>query len=232
MVYYARMEAFRRVTIFAGHYGSGKTNIALNYARALARTGLRTCIADLDIVNPYFRTKDSAEALAAEGIGLVVSPFANSNVDFPALPKEIYALVADRSTHVVMDVGGDDRGALALGRYTPYILAENDYDMLFVVNFFRPLTADPPAALGVMREIEAAAGMSFTGIVNNSNLGEETEARHVLGSVEKAGALSELSGLPVRMTTVRRELERELTSVENLFPVTLQKYYYHIKEKP
>ena len=83
----------KRITLFAGHYGSGKTNIALNYARAV-----KPCvIADLDIVNPYFRTKDSAAALAAEGIGLVVSDYANSNVDFPALPKETYGLVADRA---------------------------------------------------------------------------------------------------------------------------------------
>ncbi len=222
----------KRITLFCGHYGSGKTNIAVNYALWLKGRGHDTVICDLDIVNPYFRTEDSRDELAAAGVGLIAGAFAGSNVDLPFLPQEVYGAVQDRTRFAVMDVGGDDRGALALGRYTPYILAENDYDMLFVVNFFRPLTADPPAALGVMREIEAAAGMSFTGIVNNSNLGEETEARHVLRSVEKAGALSALSGLPVRMTTVRRELERELTSVENLFPVTLQKYYYHIKEKP
>ena len=86
----------KRLTLFAGHYGSGKTNIALNYARWLRRKGEAVTVADLDIVNPYFRTKDSEEDLKKEGIGLIVSPFANSNLDVPAMPKETYALIAER----------------------------------------------------------------------------------------------------------------------------------------
>ena len=101
---------YKRVTLFAGHYGSGKTNIALNYARWLRRENLNVTIADLDIVNPYFRTKDSEAALAKEGIGLIVSAFANSNVDLPAMPKEAYALVSDRQTYAVLDIGGAVRG--------------------------------------------------------------------------------------------------------------------------
>ena len=108
----------KRVTLFAGHYGSGKTNVALNFARQLKSAVPRVAVADLDIVNPYFRTKDSAERLAAEGIELVVSGYANSNVDFPAMPKEAYALFADRAVSVVVDVGGDDRGALSAPRAT------------------------------------------------------------------------------------------------------------------
>ena len=88
------MHTPKRLTLFAGHYGSGKTNIALNYARSLHRDqGLPVTIADLDIVNPYFRTKDSEQQLSAEGIGLICSPFANSNLDVPAMPKETYALI-------------------------------------------------------------------------------------------------------------------------------------------
>ena len=106
----------KRVTLFAGHYGSGKTNIAVNYALRLAREGKKVVIADLDIVNPYFRTKDSAAELAAAGVELISPQFANSNVDLPALPAEAYRLVEDRSVYAVMDIGGDDRGAYALGR--------------------------------------------------------------------------------------------------------------------
>ena len=129
----------KRLTLFAGHYGSGKTNIALNYARWLRRKGEAVTVADLDIVNPYFRTKDSEEDLKKEGIGLIVSPFANSNLDVPAMPKETYALIAERGECGVLDIGGDDRGALALGRYVPEIRAEGDYEMLFVINRARPL---------------------------------------------------------------------------------------------
>ena len=230
MVYYAQMDPSRRVTIFAGHYGSGKTNIALNYARALARAGLRTCIADLDIVNPYFRTKDSAAALAEEGIGLVVSPFANSNVDFPALPKEIYALVADRSTHVVMDVGGDDRGALALGRWTGDILAEGDYDMLAVVNASRPLTRTPADAVATLREIEAATGIPFTGVVNNTNLGQQTRPEDVAASVPYAQTVAETLGVQVRFTCCDRRIAAELEGkVPNLFPLDIQRLYYFVQ---
>ena len=140
----------KRVTLFAGHYGSGKTNIAVNYALRLAGEGKKTAIADLDIVNPYFRTADSARELAEAGVDLISPQFANSNVDLPALPAEAYRLVEDRSLYAVMDIGGDDRGAYALGRYVPYIREEGDYRMVFVANFSRPLTRTPEEALEVM----------------------------------------------------------------------------------
>ena len=116
----------KRLTLFAGHYGSGKTNIAVNYALLLANENKKVCIADLDIVNPYFRTKDSAKELEEAGVILVSPQFANSNVDLPALPAEAYRLVTDQSTYGIMDIGGDDRGAYALGRYVPAILEEDN----------------------------------------------------------------------------------------------------------
>jgi len=216
-----------RITLFAGHYGSGKTNVALNYARALRRAGSRVAIADLDIVNPYFRTKDSAVRLAREGIDLVVSDYANSNVDFPSLPKEIYSVVADRSTSLVIDVGGDDRGALALGRYVPDILAEDDYDMLAVVNFARPLTRTPEDVLAVMREIESAAGLPFTGLVNNTNLGPETTPGDIRDSIPKIEALAAACGLTVRFTSVDVSIAPSLDgALANLMPIDIQRLYY------
>lgn len=161
----------KRMTLFAGHYGSGKTNIAVNYALCLAGQGLPVTIADLDIVNPYYRTKDSMAELEAAGVRLISSAFANTNVDVPAIPQQMYAVTEDKSRYAVLDIGGDDRGALALGRYTPAILEEGDYEMLFVANRSRPLTADPASAIEVMREIEKAGGIAFTGLVNNTNLG-------------------------------------------------------------
>ena len=221
----------KRITLFAGHYGSGKTNIAINYARALKRAGEKVAVADLDIVNPYFRTKDSAAELQAEGIDLVVSDFANSNVDFPALPKEIYALVADRETKIVMDIGGDDRGALALGRYVPDIKAEGDYEMLAVVNAARPLTRTPQEAMEVLREIEAACQLPFTGIVNNTNVGAETTVETVLGSIPYADEIAALMGVPVRFTCAIGAIAAELKGkVENLLPLEIQKLYYQLEK--
>lgn len=218
----------KRLTLFAGHYGSGKTNIALNYARFLKKQGLDVVIADLDIVNPYFRTKDSEQELREEGIELICSRYADSNVDFPAVPKEIYALVdAQNPIYGVLDIGGDDRGALALGRYAPAILAGNDYEMLFVANASRPLTRTPEEAAEVLREIEAAGGIPFTGIVNNTNLGPETTAELVEESQTFVAGLSALTGLPVKMTCAAESLCDKLQGrVENLFPLRLQRLYY------
>ena len=122
----------KRVILFAGHYGSGKTNIAVNYALHMADLGLPTAFLDIDIVNPYYRAKDSEELLAQNGIEFISSEYANSNVDVPALPDEIYAVMDRPEQSYVLDVGGDDRGALALGRLAPGIAEENNFDMFFV----------------------------------------------------------------------------------------------------
>lgn len=210
----------KRITLFAGHYGSGKTNIAVNYAFKLKADGAEVKIADLDIVNPYFRTKDSADELAEAGIELISPEFANSNVDLPALPQEIYGLVQNRSAYAIMDIGGDERGALALGRYRPYILEENDYEMIFVANFYRPLTRTAEEALEVMREIEAAGGIKFTAIVNNSNIGEETTVEDIKASFDEAEKLSKLAKLPILFTSAKEDLAQKLGG--NVLPLKLQ----------
>ena len=215
---------FKRVLLFAGHYGSGKTNIAVNLAFHLKKSCERVSIADIDIVNPYFRTEDSRRDLEAAGIKLICSQFANSNVDVPALPQEVYSIVDDRGIQAIIDVGGDDRGALALGRWRDAILEEDNYEMLFVVNRFRPLTRDAQSTIEVMREIESASKMPFTAIVNNSNLGNETTAEDIISSQAYAREICERTGLPLKMTTVRAELIPELEGkLNNLFPLTLQK---------
>ena len=222
----------KRLTLFAGHYGSGKTNIAVNYALQLAKEGLKTCIADLDIVNPYFRTADSAAQLEQAGIDLISPKFANSNVDLPALPAEAYRLVEDKSSCAVMDIGGDDRGAYALGRYVPFIKKENNYRMIFVANCYRPLTRTAQDALEVMREIETACGLAFTDIVNNSHLGNFTDVQTLLDSQSYIQELCELSGLPLYMTTVRADLFDAVSAhIPNVFPLHLQEKYFDLPEQ-
>ena len=219
----------KRLTLFAGHYGSGKTNIAVNYALALAKEKNNVCIADLDIVNPYFRTADSAREFEQAGIRLITSRFTNSNVDLPALPAEAYSLVQNKNVYAVMDIGGDDRGAYALGRYVPFIKEEGNYRMIYVANCYRPLTRTPQDALEVMQEIEAACGLAFTHIVNNSNLGSETTTQTVLDSIPFIEELSRLSSLPVWMhtaeTAVAAALEGQLSPV---FPLQLQEKYFDL----
>ena len=213
----------KRLTLFAGHYGSGKTNIAVNYAIHLKDAGYPVVIADLDIVNPYFRTKDSEAELKEKGIELLCSPYAGSNLDIPSLSQEMYRAVQDKSTYAVMDIGGDDAGAVALGRFAPFINEEDNFDMIFVVNFYRPLTRTADEALTIMREVEAVSHLKFTAIMNNSNLGEDTTAEDIISTDDKAKNLSEISGLPLVMTSVRKDLVIALEEkIDNIFPLSLQ----------
>lgn len=212
----------KRVTLFSGHYGSGKTNIAVNYALGLSKEGHKTLIADLDIVNPYFRTRDSEEALKEAGVEIVVSSYANTNVDVPALPEEMYRIIDDKGTHAVVDVGGDDRGALALGRLAPKLMEENDYEMVFVMNFYRPLTQTANQLIQVLREVEIASGMKVTALLNNSNLGQLTESMDIEKTDALAKEVSEKTNLPLLGTTVREDLVSKVKGkVFNPMPIRL-----------
>ncbi len=214
---------YKRLTILCGHYGSGKTNIAVNMAYDLKNQRDNIAVADLDIVNPYFRSKDSQKDFEQRGIRLICSDFASSNVDLPSMPADLYSITDDRSLSVILDIGGDDRGAYALGRLRDAILAENDYDMYMVVNKYRPLTPDAQSTLEVMGEIEGACGIPFTGIINNSNIARETTAADVLETVGYAEEVGRLSGLPVVCTTVEDRLFDELKDkISPLFSLTLQ----------
>ena len=214
----------KRVTLFAGHYGSGKTNVAVNFALRLAAEGKAVTLADMDIVNPYYRSKDSAMELESAGVKVIASAYANTNVDVPALPQEMYSVTEDTSRYAVLDVGGDDRGALALGRYAPAILKENDYHMIYVFNAARPLSRTADMALEIMQEIEIAGGIPFTAIINNTNLGRETTWETVTASRGEAEKLSQISGLPLLFTSVEASvLPPQHRENPDYFPLALQK---------
>lgn len=215
----------KRVTVFMGHYGSGKTNVSVNFAVRLARQGKRVCIYDLDVVNPYFRTVDAEKELSKAGADIVASDYAASNVDIPAMDAASYRMTDDKNSYAVADVGGDDRGALALGRFSEKIRKENDYDALFVFNALRPETPDAESAEKILREIEAAGKLPFTGIVANTNLGSETTAEEIIKGYRAALGLSERTKLPVKFSAVRRDLiECVEKSVGEILPVDLIKY--------
>ncbi len=214
----------KRITVLCGHYGSGKSNIAVNMALEMKKRYDKVTLADLDIVNPYFRSVDSRAELEQAGIRVIASDFVNTNLDVPALPSEIYSLCDERDYRVVIDLGGDDRGALALGRLRNKILAENDFDSFFVLNCYRPLTRTPQEAVEVICEVEAASGLPVTGLVNNSNLGAETNGETVLASVQFAEEVSKLTGLPIVLTSVDETLTDELNGIiPALLPLRLQK---------
>ena len=211
---------YKRITIVCGHYGSGKTNVALNIAYDLKAQGKDVAIADLDIVNPYFRTKDSIDELERRGIKLICPEYAGTNLDIPALPDEMYSVIDKKDKYFVLDIGGDDRGALALGRLAPAIISENNYEMIAVVNMYRPLTRDKASTVEVLREIEYAGGISFTAIINNSNLGADTRADDVKVSLDYADEISKEMGLPVIATTVNESLSD--VDIKNAVKIKLQ----------
>ncbi len=215
----------KRITLFMGHYGSGKTFIAVNYALALKKLGKEVSIYDLDIVNPYFRTVDAEKKLTGAGVELVVSPFAETNVDIPAMNSASYKMIADKSRFAVCDIGGDDRGALALGRFSTQIKEENNYDCLWVVNNLRPETRDIEGALQIKNEIETTARIKFTGIVNNANLGNETNEQTVLNGLSFCQELAKITGIELKFTAVRNDLiSGQIKNIKQILPIEPIKY--------
>jgi len=194
----------QRFTVITGHYGSGKTNLAINLAMDLRTFYDEVTLVDLDVVNPYFRSSDYAAMLAAHGIEVIAPIFAGTTLDAPALSPAIYS-VFEKPGAVILDVGGDDAGATALGRFEDDIRAI-DYDMLYVVNRYRTLTSTPKEAAELLGEIELASRLSATGIVNNSHLHLETTLATVLDSMDFARGTAELLGLPLRFTTIPASL--------------------------
>ncbi|MCL2494850.1 MAG: hypothetical protein FWE98_04245 [Oscillospiraceae bacterium] len=195
-----------RLTIFAGHYGSGKTTVAVSYAMALARTRPRVALCDMDIVNPYFRTADSAGVLADAGVELIHSRYANTNVEFYLPPVEAARVFDDPTLTSIIDLGGDDCGALALGRFAERIQGRGDAALLMVVNACRPLTRDADSLLAIKNEIETAARLPFTGLVNSTNLGAETTPEIVAASFPLMRQLRDALALPIAMTAVREDI--------------------------
>jgi cellulose biosynthesis protein BcsQ len=197
------MLDFNKVTIITGHYGSGKTNFSANLAMYLAEKG-SVSIIDLDIVNLYFRTADFKELFDDRNIKLVASKYATSGVDIPALGFDIGGTIKS-SDYTIIDVGGDDEGARALGRYTA-CLAPVKPDMLYVINKYRYLTQEADEALELLRDIEAISRLKCTGIINNSNLGAETTPELIEASLPYAREVAEKAGVSLIATVGNREL--------------------------
>ena len=188
-----------RLNIVCGHYGSGKTNVAVNLALDAKRRdpAAEVAVADIDIVNPYFRTADAADRLRRAGVIPLIPAFANSNVDIPSLPNQLFRMFEPGAENRIsyIDVGGDD-GSVALGMYKEPI-ERAGYSMLYVISMYRPLTADPAEAALLLKDIEEASRLHATAVVNNSSIGLETTAEDILDSVEWAHACAEACGLPL-----------------------------------
>lgn len=190
----------KRISVIVGHYGSGKTNLAVDLAVKSAASGVKTNIVDLDIVNPYFRTADFKNMFEQKGISMTSSVYAVSNLDIPAITFDLNA-VASENQKVIIDVGGDDAGAVALGQYkSVFERYKDETEVLFVINMYRAMTEPPQQALEVLKEIEAISRLKATAVVNNSNLGAETDAQTVLNSLDYAEKTANLCGLELKYT--------------------------------
>ncbi|NLP13209.1 MAG: hypothetical protein GX383_01715 [Clostridium sp.] len=202
----------KRINIFTGHFGSGKTEVSVNYALKLSEQGKKTAIVDLDIVNPFFRTTDAKDVLESKDIRVVTPMYANTNVDVPALPAEINTLFEKKEYNVVLDVGGDDLGARALARYKEEIVMDS-YEMFFVINTKRPMTDTLSKTEQMIHEIEEASGLKVTKLVNNTNLLGNTTAQDVLEGHKMVKDLSQSLDIPIGFISGFCELMEEVQKV-------------------
>jgi len=171
----------RRITIVAGHYGVGKSEFSINLALMLRqRYDDPMILVDLDVVNPYFRSREARGVLEAGGVTVIGNSLGiDAGIDLPAIPASAGRPFADPGVRAVIDLGGDPAGARALAQFRPQIHVD-DVDSLYTVNAFRPETRDAAAAYASLRAIESVMDMKFTGLINNSHLVHETEPRHVV----------------------------------------------------
>lgn len=208
----------KRVTVFVGHFGSGKTEIALNGALHLAASGVPVTLADLDVVKPYFRSRSARAILGDAGIELLAPTGANVHADLPIIVPQIRSHLRNDRGHLIMDVGGDDVGARVLGSLSD-VVPLDDTECLLVLNFRRPSTPDPDAAVIMVREIEAVGQVPVTGLISNTHLMDETTADVVLEGYRMALETARSAGIPLTAITVNGAMAAELKAEELECPV-------------
>lgn len=215
------LEKPSRLSIFTGNFGSGKTEIALNFAIRIHENGKQVTVVDLDIINPYFRTRVVRETLEGKGIAVVSPRGKLANADVPALPPAIYGVLEGHGGYGIFDVGGDDIGATALGRFKNHLPA-GAFNLFLVVNTCRPFTRDVDGIITVMRGIEKTSRLQVNALVSNTNLGSETDAATILKGHRIVTEAARRLDLPVAFIGVRRDLVTALGDVDvSVLPVDL-----------
>lgn len=195
-----------RITIVCGHYGSGKTNFSLNLALDIAKSGKPVTLVDLDVVNPYFRSSDYREILEQEGVHVIAPCYAGTNLDTPILSAEIDTVFDMQDRMVIFDVGGDDAGAYALGRYSDKIKNQK-YSFIYLVNKYRNLTQTPQQAVEILYEINRACGLQADYIVNNSHLQGQTVPQTIVNAMSYGDEIAKVLNLPILYTTAPKFLK-------------------------
>ena len=199
----------RRIRIITGHYGSGKTEFAVNYVKKLRESvDGRVAIADLDIVNVYFRSREKKEELEEKGIQVIASNLDTAVADVPAVSGAMTMPVINKEYQYVVDLGGNDVGTLVLGRIKP-LLDHAEADFFMVVNAYRPNTSTPEGIIEQMENLEYAAGLKVTGFINNTNLVRETTAECLLHGYEVLKEVTKRTGVPVKYVSYVKDVMTE-----------------------
>ena len=186
----------KRIRIIIGHYGSGKTEFSLNYAISLAEQGRKVALADLDVVNLYFRSREKIKLLRSYGILVESSYIEGSGADVPSISAGILGPLQNEDYDLIMDVGGDSAGARALGRYHKYLVPDK-YDMFCVVNANRPKTQTVEDVIHHIEAIEKTSRAKVTGLINNTHLLRDTTARDILKGQDLCKRVSNASNIPI-----------------------------------
>ena len=213
----------KRLVIIIGHYGSGKTEFAVNYAVKMKEIYENVSIADLDIVNPYFRTREKRDFLESIGVKVYDSSIRNTSIDIPALPAELTGVFLNQNIRSIIDVGGDPVGAKVLSRYADQIKS-TEYDMFYVINGNRPETSTVEGVIKYLKMIEATSRLKVTGLINNTHLLKETTAEDVEFGHELNKKISWETDIPIRYEAVMKETAdkiKNLEIIEKLFPINL-----------
>lgn len=213
----------KRLVIVIGHYGSGKTEFSVNYAVKMKEMYENVSIADLDIVNPYFRSREKRDFFEKIGIKLYDSSIRNTAVDLPALPAELMGVILNQNEKSILDVGGDPVGARVLARYAEQI-KNTPYDMLYVINGNRPETNTVEGVLKYLKLIEATSKLKITGLINNTHLLKDTKVEDVEFGHELTKKVSWETDIPIRYEAVINETAVKIKNqeiIEKLFPINL-----------
>lgn len=193
------------IVAVVGNYGSGKTEVSVNLAMRGKSQGLEVSIADLDLVNPYFRTREARGVLSGLGIEVIVPPEKYLHADLPILNPAIAGMIRRPRQLTLLDVGGDDVGARVLGALADS-LSSARVQVLQIVNPFRPHTETVEGCLRMRDGIERASKMVISGIIGNAHLIDETTVEDIYRGYGFVQALSEVSGLPLECVAVAEEL--------------------------
>ncbi|ACL69428.1 hypothetical protein [Halothermothrix orenii] len=213
---------FNHITIFTGNYGSGKTELAINYAQWLSKRVSRVLLVDLDVINPYFRSREKVKMLEEQDIE-VIYPKNLAQADLPIITADVKKVMHNKDVYGIIDVGGDEEGAIALGSSFRELEGQK-YEMNLVVNTMRPFTSNVDGIILAKERIEKRSQLEFSGIICNINLGRETELKHIEEGYPVVKEAASKMGLPIKFIAIWEELlplSNDLKIEEEIFPVKL-----------